>query len=343
MYRYKNRTPKHMRPQAWQASPAKRLAAGAMSTVLGISMSIPFGATAALADEVNGQPTEPDSYAQEGKSQTAKKEVVYAKTDASGNKSGIYVVNYWNTEASEDVDDPGTYTQVQNLSTTDQLSDEGGSVRLTTTAGAPFYYQGDLDASTQLPWDVSLTYRLDGKEVSPDELAGKDGDLDIELKVNALDDDSATSDFAKSFLLQAQGTFDNDSMAMTDTNGATVATSGNDTVLTYLVLPGESGDWHIKGRATDFTYSGWQIAAMPLDLAIDLGNFDTSQLTDAAHELEDGTSQLAQGTGALRDGLSQLDSGAASALDGAGQLADGARSEERRVGKECRSRWSPYH
>ena len=23
--------------------------------------------------------------------------------------------------------------------------------------------------------------------------------------------------------------------------------------------------------------------------------------------------------------------------------ADGARSEERRVGKECRSRWSPYH
>src|SRR2546425_12276977 len=25
------------------------------------------------------------------------------------------------------------------------------------------------------------------------------------------------------------------------------------------------------------------------------------------------------------------------------QLGDPARSEERRVGKECRSRWSPYH
>ena len=24
-------------------------------------------------------------------------------------------------------------------------------------------------------------------------------------------------------------------------------------------------------------------------------------------------------------------------------LAQGVRSEERRVGKECRSRWSPYH
>ena len=32
-------------------------------------------------------------------------------------------------------------------------------------------------------------------------------------------------------------------------------------------------------------------------------------------------------------GLSELD----------GKLDSGNRSEERRVGKECRSRWSPYH
>ena len=25
------------------------------------------------------------------------------------------------------------------------------------------------------------------------------------------------------------------------------------------------------------------------------------------------------------------------------EISDKARSEERRVGKECRSRWSPYH
>lgn len=321
MYRYKKYTPKHMKPKP---SRAQRVAAGAMSTVLGISMSIPFGATAALADEVNGQATEPDATTQEGKSQTAKKEVVYTKTDATGNKSGIYVVNYWNTQAEEEVSDPGTYTQVQNLSTTDALSDEGGAVQVTTTAGAPFYYQGDLDASTQLPWNVSLTYRLDGKVVSPDQLAGQDGDLDIELKVDSLDDDSATSDFAKSFLLQAQGTFNNDNLAMDDTDGATVATSGNNTVLTYLVLPGESGDWHIKGKATDFTYSGWQIAAMPLDLAVDINDYDTSQLTDAAGELEDGTSQLADGAAALKAGLSQLDDGASSAPTGSNKLADGA-------------------
>ena len=29
--------------------------------------------------------------------------------------------------------------------------------------------------------------------------------------------------------------------------------------------------------------------------------------------------------------------------NGGGSGGDGGRSEERRVGKECRSRWSPYH
>ena len=33
-----------------------------------------------------------------------------------------------------------------------------------------------------------------------------------------------------------------------------------------------------------------------------------------------------------------------SVMDEIAQVLDGqARSEERRVGKECRSRWSPYH
>ena len=31
------------------------------------------------------------------------------------------------------------------------------------------------------------------------------------------------------------------------------------------------------------------------------------------------------------------------AINGFGRIGRLARSEERRVGKECRSRWSPYH
>ena len=31
------------------------------------------------------------------------------------------------------------------------------------------------------------------------------------------------------------------------------------------------------------------------------------------------------------------------AIEGKGEFVNVKRSEERRVGKECRSRWSPYH
>src|SRR5256885_13194501 len=44
--------------------------------------------------------------------------------------------------------------------------------------------------------------------------------------------------------------------------------------------------------------------------------------------------------GPWRDGVTPRAAGAASAR---GSAIARARSEERRVGKECRSRWSPYH
>src|SRR5260370_7680122 len=41
--------------------------------------------------------------------------------------------------------------------------------------------------------------------------------------------------------------------------------------------------------------------------------------------------------------LDQQDGDAAFAVDAHDDVEDVLRSEERRVGKECRSRWSPYH
>ncbi|MDD5799979.1 MAG: hypothetical protein PUD09_04980 [Coriobacteriales bacterium] len=301
-----------------------RILTGAMSAILGISMSIPFGTTQALAEEANGTTTQPDKSEQSGTSQTAKKEVVYTKTDAQGGKSGIYVVNYWDTDSAQSISDPGTYTSVENLTTSDDLSDQGGKVNVNTLAGQPFYYQGDLDAKTQLPWDIDVTYRLNGQKVSPDDLAGQDGDLDIELKIDGLSDNTPEADFAKSFVLQAQGTFDNDSFDLTDASDATVATSGNKTVVTYLLLPGNNGDWHIKGKASDFTYSGWQIAAMPLSADVNVRDYDTSKLTDATSKLQDGVDQLDQGGQSLADGLYKLATGADSAVSGASQLSTGA-------------------
>ena len=298
-----------------------KLTALAMSTLL--ATSTPLTATIAYAEENSD---DADATVEQDAAQAPKDEIVYTRTDATGAASGTYVVNYFNTPQAVEVADPGTYDKVTNLSTTEQLEDANGTVNLTTLAGQPFYYQGDLADGTQLPWKVDITYTLDGKEVSPEDLSGADGDLDIELKIAGLDDDSATADFAKSFVLQAQGTFADANFNLTDAGDATISTVGDKTLVTYLQLPGTDGDYHIKGKATDFTYSGWQIAAMPLSLDLNVADYDTSQLTDAAGELESATTQLADGGSSLRSGLSQLNTGASTAATGATTLSNGANT-----------------
>ncbi|WP_159060074.1 hypothetical protein [Collinsella provencensis] len=305
----------------------RTLTVGAVSTIMGITSCFPFGATQAIAETLNNGSDASESAGQKQASKTAKNEVVYTKTDASGSKQGVYVVNKFQTAAETDIEDPGTYTNVTNLSTTEELSDEDGSVAFTTPEGVPFYYQGDLDAeTTTLPWEVEVSYTLDGKSISAEDLAGKSGDLDMELKITGVDDDSATADFAKSFLMQAQGTFDNDTFELDDAGDATIAEVGSQTLVTFLQLPGTNGDYHIKGHVTDFSYSGWQISAMPLELALDLNSFDTSELTDAIDELINASDQLADGAGKLSDGAEQLDAGV-SALQtkGTSQVASGAQ------------------
>ena len=299
----------------------RRIAAGAITAALGLSMSVPYGAVEALAEEATTGPS--DASSQDGSaSQSAKNEIVYTKTDASGASQGVYVVNSFDTTDAVDVSDPGTYTSVKNLSTSQQLTNADGSVQLTTTADKPFYYQGDLDSTTALPWKVSLTYTLDGKRVSPDDLAGKSGRLDIELKVEGADDDSATADFAKSFLLQAQGTFPKANFRLDEAQDATTAEVGSNTLVTYLVLPGSDGDYHITGDAQDFTYDGWQISAMPLSLAIDVNDYDTSELTDATSELESGVGKLNDGGKSLAAALGLINDGAGSASEGSASLED---------------------
>src|SRR2546429_5987861 len=85
----------------------------------------------------------------------------------------------------------------------------------------------------------------------------------------------------------------------------------------------------------DVAVTGVQTCALPIS-QIDPSTFQAA-LAQAAGQLAKDEAQLA---GARVDleryrGLLAKDSIASQTVD--------ARSEERRVGKECRSRWSPYH
>ena len=79
--------------------------------------------------------------------------------------------------------------------------------------------------------------------------------------------------------------------------------------------------------------AAWLLAA-PAN-ALELNGFDLTNAQIPATAIERG--------GPPRDGIPALDAPRFESVQQARWLKPEDRSEERRVGKECRSRWSPYH
>lgn len=291
-----------------------------------------------------------DASAHEGSSVSAtaslsapeKDEIVYVKAGATGGTEGVYVVNAFDAGAVETITDTGRYDSLKNLSTTEALEQRNGLITFTTLDDKPFYYQGNLSANTALPWDISVSYFLDGVRVEPDEVAGVSGDLEIKLKIapvepadgagedGEVDEEDHLSQYAESYFLQAQGSFNRDNFVLEESGDATIGFAGNNTVVACMVMPGDEASYTIRGKARDFEYGGWQISAMPLSMAIDLAEQDTSELTDktadfsdALGALSEGTSELSRGVGGLAAGADQLAGGAAELSAGADSLAQG--------------------
>src|SRR2546430_5337856 len=87
----------------------------------------------------------------------------------------------------------------------------------------------------------------------------------------------------------------------------------------------------------DLTVTGVQTCALPI-----LGDFDAHGL--AGFWLRQGQGEAAGEIGPDGGDRVALDRGSGGRAGQAGHVEhQRPRSEERRVGKECRSRWSPYH
>lgn len=134
-----------------------------------------------------------------------KEEVVYVMTDASGKTDSVNVVNIFGKGS---VTDYGDYSSVKMLNSTVDIEQSGSKVTFTTDKDR-VYYQGTLE-DAETPWNISITYKLDGKTVIPEELVGADGKLEIHIAIT--ENDKCTTDFYDSYALQAAFTLDRKSV-----------------------------------------------------------------------------------------------------------------------------------
>ena len=109
-----------------------------------------------------------------------KDENVYVNLNQDGSVFGVYVVNEYDLDEGTDITDYGNYNSVKNLTTDDQLKVSGDKVEIQAPAGK-FYYQGNLK-NAEVPWDISISYRLTEKKFQQMPLQEKEFTIKAQVK-----------------------------------------------------------------------------------------------------------------------------------------------------------------
>ena len=261
---------------------------------------------------------------------SSKEEVIYIMTNADGSVDGVYAVNIF---GKGNVTDHGTYDNIKMLNTSDKINIDGDKITFSTKADKA-YMQGTL-SNTEIPWNIAIRYYLNGEEITPKNLAGKSGKLEIKFKVAK--NDKCGTDFYDSYALQAAFTLDTEKCTNIKTDGATIANVGSDKQISYTILPGKGIDTSITADVNDFEMDAVAINGVKMNLDIEV---DDSEITDKVNELSDGitsvddgakklsdgTDELSEGVKDLKSGAKTVNSGAVYLKSGAQQLANGSKS-----------------
>lgn len=263
-----------------------------------------------------------------------KDESVYLISDANGNVNKTIVVDHLkNKDKKDTLEDASNLTDIENVKGKEKFTQSGD--KLTWQAGGKdIYYQGT--ATEEPPVTQKVTYYLDGKEISPKDLAGKSGKVKIRFDytnttsytetVNGEKQTVSVPFAAVTGLVLGDG-FENIEV----TNGKAEVSDSSSVVLGYA-LPGLKDSLGIKDKDLDGDVNIPEYMEMTADVknfsmpaamtfvvnasdyvstdGIDTSDLDDmiNDLKDASTQLQDGSKTLAEGTDTLADGLSTLQS-----------------------------------
>ena len=281
-----------------------------------------------------------------------KDESVYLISDANGNVNKTIVVDHLkNKDKKDTLEDASNLSDIENVKGKEKFTQSGD--KLTWQAGGKdIYYQGT--ATAEPPVTQKVTYYLDGKEISPEDLAGKSGKVKIRFDytnttsytetVNGEKQTVSVPFAAVTGLVLGDG-FENIEV----TNGKAEVSDSSSVVLGYA-LPGLKDSLGIKDKDLDGDVNIPEYMEMTADVEnfsmpaamtfvvnasdyVSTDGIDTSDLDDmikdlkdASTQLQDGSKTLAEGTDTLADGLSTLQSKLGTFASGVGTLQSGLKT-----------------
>ncbi len=258
---------------------------------------------------------------------SSKDEVVYATLGANGDREEIYVVNTLDVTKAGKVVDYGNYSSLKNLTDLSEMKQTDNTVQVTAPEGK-FYYQGNMNDAA-LPWDIAISYFLDGKEISPEDLAGKEGHVEIRIKTSA--NEKVNPAFFKNYLLQISLTLNTEIASNIKAEDGMVANSGKDKQVTFTVMPENEEELVVEADVDEFELDGINISGAPSTMSVDAPDADEmtgdmKSLTGAIAEINDGVGELNNGVSELNNGVAGLHEGSEQYKNGISEL-DGSSSE----------------
>ncbi|WP_051526070.1 hypothetical protein [Butyrivibrio proteoclasticus] len=298
--------------------------------------------------------------------EAGKVETVYVTADASGSVNDV-IVSEWlkNATASSELTDTTELKDIVNVKGDESFTENGDGTVTWNADGSDIYYQGTTDK--ELPVDMKITYTLDGKEISPADLAGKSGKVTIRFEYEnkakqTVDVDGKNIDVYTPFAMVSGMMLDSDKFSNVEISNGKIISDGGNYIVMGVALPGlkESLDisddkwdelddseelkdklsnaFEITADTTDFEL-GMTITMASSDILSDFGISDLSDsdkiddLKDDMNELNDGSDKLVDGAGELKDGTSKLKDGTVELKDGTGKLYDGTKELKDGTGK----------
>ncbi len=287
-----------------------------------------------------------------------KSETVYANASYTGNIKNITVSNWLKNPGSAGViEDVSNLKNIKNIKGDQTYTEEGGTVKWQAD-GSDIFYQGTTDQ--QLPVTMKVTYFLDGKEISPEALEGRDGKVTIRFdytnnEFRTYEINGKKYEVSVPFLAATGMILDSDKFTNIQVKNGKVVSDGSRCFVLGGALPGfkdsidldsfSSDDIDLDFDIPDYFEVTADVAGFSLETTVtvvtneffndididaettvnDLKN-TIKELSDASDKLVDGSSSLYDGIETLLEKSGDLTAGIDKLADGAGTLDNGAKS-----------------
>ena len=208
------------------------------------------------------------------------------------------------------------------------------------------------ETEKKLPLESKITYKLDGKEIKPEELLGKSGEVKIKIEYKNKSAKNVVingkSETLYTPFMVTLGTIINNknNKNIKVSKGGRIVENGDKTVIVGAIFPGLEESLNLSGKlskiefpdsieitmdAKNFEMSNIMTYATPKVLTEDIEWSELDDLFNKVNELQNGINTIEDGAKELNKGTKQLDDGAKELKKGTSKVYDGSKQIKNQV------------